>query len=191
MRGEHFSPEYKKINPTSTVPALMDGDTNVFDSNAIAIYMVEKYAKDDSLYPKDFKLQTKVNERLFYIASYIFPRGYQLFFNVFLGKRAAAEVSENELMEFHRGFETVESFLDGNEYLTGNTLTLADLSLWCMTESGSQLIPIVETKYPNYSRWLAKMRELPTFELNKEGADKHVAFYHQCLARNIAQSAQK
>lgn len=189
MAGEHFTPEYKLLNPTSTVPALLDGDTKVFDSNAIAIYLVEKYAKDDSLYPKDIALRTKVNERLFYIASYIFPRGYQIFFPVFLGK--ATNPSESAIAEVLRGYETVESFLVGNEYLTGATMTLCDLSLWCMTESGSQLIPIDAEKYPNYFRWLNKMRELPLFAKNKEGADLHVGFYRQCLARNLAKLQEK
>lgn len=184
IQGEHFSPEYKAINPTSTVPALVDGDTKVFDSNAIAIYLVENYAKDDSLYPKDIKMRTKVNERLFYIASYMFPRGYQIFFPVFLGRET--KISDQQIIECMRGYETIETFLDGNEYLAGSTMTLCDLSLWCLTESGSQLIPIDAKKFPNYTRWLKKMRELPSYEFNKEGADLHVGFYKMCLERNIA-----
>lgn len=184
LNGENFSPEYKAINPTSTVPALIDGDVAIFDSSAISIYLVEKYAKDDSLYPKDLALRTKVNERLFYIASYLFPRGYQIFFPVFL--RGETEIPEFKIAELMRGYETIESFLTGNEYLTGSTLTLCDLSLWCLTESGCQLIPIDEEKFPNYARWLKKMRELPTFGINKDGADKHVGLYHQCLERNLA-----
>lgn len=186
MHGENFTPEYKAINPTSTVPALVDGDMKIFDSNAIAIYLVENYAKDDSLYPKDVKMRTKVNERLFYIASYVFPRGYQIFFPVFLGRET--EISDDKLAELMRGYETVESFLEGNEYLAGNTMTLCDLSLWCMTESGSQLVPIDAEKFPNFTRWLEKMRQLPQYEFNKEGADLHVGLYRMCVERNLAKT---
>ena len=48
------------------------------NSHAIAIYLVEKYAKNDSLYPKDLIKRTKVNEILFYDASYVFPRVFQI-----------------------------------------------------------------------------------------------------------------
>lgn len=48
---------------------LVDGDLKVFDSSAIAIYLVENYAKDDSLYPKDPVKRVKVNEKLFYVSS--------------------------------------------------------------------------------------------------------------------------
>lgn len=50
--GEHLKPEYLSINAAGTVPMLIDGDLKVFDSSAIAIYLVENYAKDDSLCPK-------------------------------------------------------------------------------------------------------------------------------------------
>jgi glutathione S-transferase len=187
-KGEQFTPEFKAINPTSTVPALIDGDTKVFDSNAIAIYMVEKYAKDDSLYPKDLALRTKVNEKLFYVASYMFPRGFQIFFPVMFGKETT--IAEDKRAGLIRGYETIETFLTGNEYLTGATLTLCDLSLWCIMESGSQVIPIDQEKFPNFDRWMKKMREQPTYAVNKAGADMHVGFYRQCLARNIASQNQ-
>jgi glutathione S-transferase len=148
--------------------------------------MVEKYAKDDSLYPKDLDMRTKVNERLFYLASYLFPRGFQIFWPVFLGRET--EIAEQKISEVMRAYATIETFLDGNEYLAGETLTLCDLSLWCLTESGSQLIPIEKEKFPNYSRWLNKMRELPTYAMNKEGADLHVGFFRECLERNIAKA---
>lgn len=189
LKREQLSAEYKAINPTSTVPVLVDGDTTIFDSNAIAIYMVEKFAKDDSLYPKDLNQRTKVNERLFYVASYFFPRGYQIIFPVIFGKET--EISEQKLAELTRGYETVEFFLTGNDYLSGNILRLCDLSLWCLMESGGQLVAVDAEKYPNFNRWMAKMRELPTYAVNKEGADMHIGFYRQCLARNIAQAREK
>ena len=177
--------EYKAINPTSTVPALVDGDVKVFDSSAIAIYLVEKFAKDDSLYPKNLILRTKVNERLFYVSSYIFPRGFQIFFPTMFGTQT--EISQKAIDELIRGYETVEVFLTGNDYLAGNSMTLADLYLWTIAESGAQVIPIDAEKFPNFTRWVKKMREHPTYEFNKQGADMHVGFYRQCLARNLAQ----
>lgn len=43
------------------------------------LYLVEKYAKNDDLYPKDnFLLRTRINEVLFYEASYLYPRLYQI-----------------------------------------------------------------------------------------------------------------
>lgn len=184
-QGEHFTAEYKAINPTSTVPTLVDGDTKIFDSNAIAIYMIEKYGQQfKALYPEDLAMRTKVNEKLFYTASYMFPRGLQIFFPVMFGKETT--ISQDKIDGIMRGYGTIETFLTESEYLTGDTLRLCDLSLWCLMESADQVVPVDDQKFPNFIRWLKKMREQPTYQLNKEGADMHVGFYRQCLARNIA-----
>lgn len=183
FNGEHMSAEYKAINPTSTVPALVDGDVSVFDSSAIGIYLVEKYAKDDSLYPKELTLRTKVNERLFYISSFMFPRIYQIFVPGYAGNET--EIPKEKIEGIHRGYQTIEIFLSGNDYLSGKVLTLADLSLWTIMESLVQVIPIDAEKFPNFDKWLTKMREHPSYALNKEGADEHIGFYKSCIEKAL------
>lgn len=183
-----MTPEYKAINPTSTVPALIDGDFKVFDSSAIAIYLVEKYAKDDSLYPKDLKLRTTVNERLFYVGSYMFPRLFQIFKPGYFG--IETEIPAAKIEEIIRGFATIDALLEGNIYLAGNTLTLPDLYLWASMESLVQVIPLDEGKFPNFTRWLKKMREHPSQEINQKGADDHVIFYRQCIQKAIAEKKE-
>lgn len=179
----------KLINPTSTVPALIDNDTKVFDSSAIGIYLVEKYAKDDSLYPKDLKLRTKVNERLFYISSFMFPRAYFIFVPGYGGEET--EIPQEKIDGVMRGYQTIETFLEGNVYLTGKTLTLADLSLWPLMESFVQIIPLEKEKFPNFDRWMTKMREHPSSAMNKKGADEHIAFYRQCIENALAEANEK
>jgi len=186
--GAHKTPEFKKINPTSTVPALLDSDgTGVFDSSAISIYLVEKYAPGHSLYPSDLKLRTKINERLFYVATYIFPRIYQIFVPGYFGNEN--EVPQGKVDEMIRGYDEIESFLEGNDYLAGNTVTLPDLYLWSNMLSLEQVIPIDKEKYPKFIAWQQRMNKLPTYAVNKEGADGHIAFYRDCIAKRLAAAA--
>jgi glutathione S-transferase len=185
---EHLTPEFIKINPTSTVPALIDGDTKVFDSSAIAIYLSEKYGKDDSLYPKDLVKRTKVNEMLFYVSSYMFPRIYQIFVPGYFGKEL--EVPQEKLEGIYRGYQTIETFLQDSKFLAGDSMTLCDLSLWTIMESLAQIILIDTDKYPKFIDWLEKMREHPTYELNKQGADTHIGFYRQCIAKATLEASQ-
>lgn len=188
FKGEHMTSEYIAINPTSTVPALVDGDMKVFDSSAIAIYLVEKYAKDDSLYPKDLNLRTKVNEKLFYVSSYIFPRIYQIFICGYTG--VEMEIPQRKIDEMLRGYQTIESFLNDQKYLAGDFLSLADFSMWTIIESIHQLIPLDGEKFPNFTRWLETMRKLPMYEMNKKGADGHVTFYRGCIAKHGGKDEQ-
>src|SRR6516165_12266243 len=41
-RGEQHKPEYLAINPNAKVPAIVDGDVTVFDSNAILCFTSPK-----------------------------------------------------------------------------------------------------------------------------------------------------
>src|SRR5271156_6921566 len=44
-RGEQHTPAYRAVNPNGKVPAIVDGDAVVFDSNAILLYLAEKTGK--------------------------------------------------------------------------------------------------------------------------------------------------
>jgi glutathione S-transferase len=49
-----------------------DGFT-LWDSHAIMAYLVEKYGKDDSLYPKDLRKRAIINQRLHFENGILFP----------------------------------------------------------------------------------------------------------------------
>ena len=44
-RGQQFEKEFLKINPNAKVPAIVDGEAVVFDSNGILLYLGEKTGK--------------------------------------------------------------------------------------------------------------------------------------------------
>ncbi|XP_058188467.1 glutathione S-transferase 2-like isoform X3 [Rhododendron vialii] len=54
LKGEHFSPEFTKLNPIGYVPVLVDEDIVVSDSFAILLYLEEKYPQHPLL-PRDLQ----------------------------------------------------------------------------------------------------------------------------------------
>lgn len=63
---EHLTPEFLKLNPQHTIPTLVDNNFSIWESRAILGYLVEKYGKNDSLYPKDPQQRAVVNQRLYF-----------------------------------------------------------------------------------------------------------------------------
>lgn len=188
LTGAHLKPEYKAINPASTVPVLVDEDLTLFDSSAIATYLVDRYAKDDTLYPKDVIKRAKVNEKLFYVATTVFPSVFNIFFPVIF--QNATDIPDSALQRLKRVYGTIEEILGDNVYLTGSQLTLPDIYLWCITESVSRIVPIDSEKYPKYLQWLEKMREHPCNDYQQEGVELLMKVYKNALEKNQKEQQQ-
>ena len=95
------------------------------------------------------------------------------------------EITQVKIDGIVRGYTTIEKFLENSNYLVGDNLTLADLSLWPQLESIMQLIPMEAEKYPKVHAWLARLRQLPySDELNRKGADMHIEIVNACFKQN-------
>lgn len=66
--------ELMKLNPEHTFPTLNDYGVYIWNSHVIVTYLVGKYGKDDSLYPKDLVLRAKIDERLHFDNGMLFTR---------------------------------------------------------------------------------------------------------------------
>ena len=70
-KGEQHKPEYLAINPNAKLPAIVDGDVTVFDSNAILLYLAEKTGK--FLPPKGDKARGELLSWLMFVATGVGP----------------------------------------------------------------------------------------------------------------------
>lgn len=158
-KGEHFSPEYLKRNPLHTVPTLEDGDLIITDSHAIAMYLADKYGKDDSLYPKDLKSRAIVNQRLFFDSTVLFSRMRSVTVPVII--EGCKTVTEKQINDIIEAYGYVETYLSNTKFIATNNLTIADISAYAVVSSLLFIVPLDGAKFPKTQTWLNEMEKKP------------------------------
>lgn len=159
LKGEQMQPEYVAINPQHTVPFLVDGDLELCESRAIMTYLVSRYGKDDTLYPKDVVTRAKIDSLLYFDCSTLCIRWRAVVHPVM--KSGAAKPSEEALKNLAEALQWVNSWLDKHpdRYLAGTTQpTLADIAIaaWACTY---EAVGFSLAEHPRVAAWLARCRE--------------------------------
>ncbi|XP_060520843.1 uncharacterized protein LOC132698667 [Cylas formicarius] len=178
IKGDHLKPEYQKINPQHTVPTLDDDGVILWDSHAIVAYLVGKYAKDDSLYPRDLAKRALIDARLHFDTGYAFaairtPVRAVLFHGQTGG---LTDLQKQAILEV---YDFLNKFLENRIWLVGNSVTIADISLLSTVTSLAAILPVDATQFSNVSKWLKGAEDLPFFNVNKPGLESFSAFVKQ------------
>lgn len=127
-KGEQFAPAFLAVNPNGKVPALVDGDAVVFDSNAILLYLAEKSGQ--FLPPNTPAARGPMLSWLMFVASGIGPySGQAVHF-----RHAAPEPKEYALnrydFEAWRHWGILNSHLEKQAFMLGNDYSLVDMAVW-------------------------------------------------------------
>ncbi|KAJ9592353.1 hypothetical protein L9F63_001122, partial [Diploptera punctata] len=139
MAGEQLTPDFIKMNPQHTIPTLDDNGFILWESRAIMGYMVNQYAKDDVLYPKEPKKRALVDQRLYFDAGTFHARIFDYFYPVaFTG----AEPQPEKLEKINESLNLLNLFLEDNEFVAGNNLTIADISI-VVSVSNAETTPLL------------------------------------------------
>jgi glutathione S-transferase len=64
MLGENQTPDFQRINPMQSVPAIVHNDYHLWESAAIVPYLADAYQIDNQWYPKDPKIRARINAYL-------------------------------------------------------------------------------------------------------------------------------
>lgn len=166
MLLDEFNPQ---INPQNTVPAIVDNGIAIYDSHAIAGYLCDNYAKNDSLYPKDSVQRAHINARLHFETGYLFAHMDYLWNEIFA--YGATELPPKILANIKKCWTIMERFLENGKFLCGNNLSIADISCITTLSSMDSFLPIEENTYPKLVKWIATMKALPFYEVNRKGAE--------------------
>jgi glutathione S-transferase len=168
FKGEQKAMPYAALNPNLSVPAMKDGDFELWESNAILQYAAEK-AGDTRAYPADLHTRADVNRWLLWESSSWFPACYVFLVENCVKPLLGGAADEAVLAAQAAGFHKLAGILDarlakGRWVAGGEAPTIADIALASpMHLHGWQKLPIAD--HPHLKRWLLEdVEALPCWQ---------------------------
>lgn len=154
--GETLTPEFKQLNPRGQIPVLVDGETRIWDSMAILVYLARRYGSDDWL-PSDPLGAARVMQWLAVSENEL---QYGL-------ARARVTVLFNkpfDLDQCHRdarpGLDAMQAQLENRTWLAADHATIADLACYPYVSLAEEGRVSLEP-YPKIRAWLKRVEALP------------------------------
>ncbi len=159
--GESRSPEFRAKNIMGEVPLLEDGDIRLTQSGVIQQYITDKSGKFGGA-PED------KYEVLRWVLWDNHKMSSQAGMTRFLMNFLPEDKRPQEVIGFMQGrlkgaYATLESHLEGRDYIVGSGLTNADISN-CGYLFYPEPFGFVRADWPNIDRWLANIENTPGFK---------------------------
>jgi len=175
-KGEQFAPEFLAVNPIAKVPAVVDGDVTIFDSNAILLFLADR-AKQFVATDLHSAERAETLSWLMFIASGIGPfSGQSVHF-----RNVAPEPKDYALnrydYEANRHWGVIEQHLAKHEFMVGGQYSIVDMAFW----GWARLVPFVLgtgdatwTSYPHVKRLLDVISARPAAQNAEALKSRHV-----------------
>jgi GST-like protein len=167
-RGDQFGSGFVALNPNSKIPALVDysGSTpiQVFESNAILIYLAEKF---DAFLPTGLAARAECLSWLFWQAGSA-PYVGGGFGHFYAYAPTKIEYAINRFaMEAKRQLDLLDRHLETYKFIAGSEYTIADIAAWPwyagLTRGwlyeAAEFLQVQE--YKNVARWVNAIAERP------------------------------
>ena len=148
--GEHLQPAYLAINPVGKVPAIVDGDFQLWESGAILLYLADKYARTP-LSP----------ERRAVFSQWV------LFANATLGPGIFGE--ENREREMPRLLTPLNEIFSKQPFLLGDEFTVADVAVGSILNYIPMMLKLDLSSYPEVLNYMKQLSERPAFKKSISG----------------------
>lgn len=163
-KSENRTSQFLGINPNGKVPVLQDGETTLWEANAIMCHLARVAGSD--IWPGDQR-QIEVMRWLSWDASHFTRFAGTLYFQNLVkpqlgfGEPDAAAVQEAEKWVRQHG-SVLNNHLRGRDYLVGDAITLADFAV-AVTLPYAEKAKIPIGEFPEIARWHARLNELPAW----------------------------
>lgn len=169
---EHRGEAYRQLNPQGLIPTLIDGETSVFETAAIALYLADKH---QALAPTESVQRAKLYQWLFFLSNTLHADLRIQFYahrHVTSGE-AEAPLRAGTLQRIKQHLKLLEDELqrhDGPWLLAGEALSILDIYLGVMCRwmtlypAGKALEVRYFDELPKLKALLESLQSRPSFE---------------------------
>jgi glutathione S-transferase len=126
----YLAPEYMEINPLGTVPMLLDGETRMTESCAIAHYLATRSGYTPlAIAPGERDYGEYCDLTYHADATITFPQTVYMRFCLFEKDKGLQEAGHAYAKWFHKRLIKIEERLQGREFLCADRFTVADICI--------------------------------------------------------------
>jgi GST-like protein len=171
-KGDQHKSEFLAINPNAKVPAIVDGDATVFDSNAILLYLGEKTGRFMPANTPEAK--GELYSWLMFVASGVGPfSGQSVHFRNYAPEKIPYAVNRY-VYEAQRHYGILEARLAKQPFMLGSDYSIVDMAVW----GWARLIPVIMgeehwAKYPNLKKMIDGISARPAAARANAIKDQH------------------
>ena len=161
--GRNDSPEYRALNPNGVVPTIRDGDLVLWESNVIVRYLSAKYGLG-KLCPAGLEARADCERWMDWQQTTLQgPMG--ILFRTYIrkpGETFPAKEIEGAAKRAGDAWGILDRQLAGKDYVTGATLTMADIVLGNAIHRWFSC-PIERPALANLRAWYDRLGERPDY----------------------------
>ena len=144
--------DYLSVNPNGRIPALIDGDLQLFESMAINLYLAKRYG--GALYPANAADEARAFQWSVWAISEIEPLQMQIVIQKLFTPedRRNPKVIEGATQSLQRPLKVLDAALAGGGWLAGEAFTVADLNVAAVMQL-MKMIGFTYAQHANVQRW--------------------------------------
>lgn len=171
-KGEQHAPAFRAINPNGKVPAIVDGDATVFDSNAILLYLAEKTGK---FLPENTPAaRGRLYSWLMFVGTGVGPYSGQAVHFTHHAPEQLPYAVNRYVFEAKRHYGILDAQLAKQRYMLGETYTIVDMDVW----GWARVVPFVLgddalARFPNVKRLVEEINARPAAARALALKDRH------------------
>ena len=163
--GETRRPEYLRINPNGTVPALVDGNLTLFESAAICQYLADRFPEKRLAPSVGTPARGLYYQWNHYAMASLEPPIVTIFQHTI--RRPEAERNPTLVAEARAQLapvlDVIERALAGREFILGNDFTAADVMVGS-TLGWARIFGMMDDARPNIAAYVTRLTARPAFQ---------------------------